>query len=666
MSGSLAKGYLDFALEQGCITTEQFEHVLASNPNVHAALEFAIDRSVIDERRISACLAEMFRTKVYYEFPEKIEIHPEFNALFMAEQRIIPLKPTNLSCIAFVCDPEGFRSVDDVRTLTGMKVIPMSVTWTDFNRVLLSADPSFLDRVHSSESDPDSEEARSEHASEPLVDMKQIDQNTDNHVVAFGQAGSQSNWAAETSKDCQEMNASDDEFFRSISKSKDGTAKSDPSHLPSGNEAATLKTVSKTKQNIEKDDQKRGQPTKPSPLSKRSSRGSVNFKQSSDFVDGMLQLAVELGASDVHVEPYEAEKRLRLRLSGVLEEFSEFNAFLHKNYDPVIARLKIVAGKDIAERRLPQDGAFSYEVGKKQVDIRISFLPTKHGERVVMRILDKSGFDINIHKLGIPSKVKSLILRSIYQTQGIVLVTGPTGSGKSTTLYSALTELNTVERNILTCEDPVEYQLTGVGQVQVRDEIGLTFSSALRSFLRQDPEVILVGEIRDKETADIAIKASLTGHLVLSTLHTNDAVSTITRLINMDIPAYLISASIELVVAQRLVRKLCQTCRAIDDESDFDEAAEMLRIDPKKMPRSAWKPVGCGSCNNTGYSGRVGIYEALRPNDEFKTAIVDGASYAQLKDIALSDGFVTLQEHVAPLVEEGTTSLAECKRILSV
>lgn len=392
-----------------------------------------------------------------------------------------------------------------------------------------------------------------------------------------------------------------------------------------------------------------------------------SFAQVSGCLDAIVAEAMDAGSSDIHIEPYEVECRLRIRESGVLEEKKDYARYVTQNYDALIARIKIVAGLDIAEKRLPQDGAFSYKVKNREIDLRVSILPTKHGERVVMRLLDKSGFEISLANLNLPADSLNVLMRSIYRTQGLVLVTGPTGSGKSTTLYAALTELNCAERNILTAEDPVEYQLDGVGQVQIREDIGLTFEAALRSFLRQDPEVLLIGEIRDRDTADIAIKASLTGHLVLSTLHTNDAVATVTRLINMGIAPYLISASLELVVAQRLLRKICPHCKVPHpDQSEQGEQARFMYGDNFGFQEiTFYHGSGCDACNHTGYKGRVAIYEMFSPSDAAKGLITSGANYATLYEQAKADGLHTLIDDAVRLVGEGTTSLSEVVRVLS-
>jgi len=383
-----------------------------------------------------------------------------------------------------------------------------------------------------------------------------------------------------------------------------------------------------------------------------------------DFVDSLISNAIAMGVSDIHVETFRGSSQVRYRKDGVLKLMDEFEEFLTFNFNAVVTRLKILANLDISERRLPQDGAIVSELSDKTVDIRVSILPTVHGERVVMRILDPDAANFTLSELGIPELGLKRFKDAINSPQGLLLVTGPTGSGKSTTLYAGLKEINNDSINIMTAEDPVEYDLKGVGQVQVRDNIGLTFSSALRSFLRQDPEVIMVGEIRDKETGDIAIKASLTGHLVLSTLHTNDAASTITRLINMGIPNYLITSSLSLIVAQRLARVNCPHCLKDDDEV----AGETLK-DLGFDGMGTCKPqisTGCDRCMDTGVKGRAGIHEILQMNKEIREIIINNGSEQQIVDAAKKAGFLTLQEVGRTLVMEGKISLKEYKRVLVI
>jgi type IV pilus assembly protein PilB len=384
-----------------------------------------------------------------------------------------------------------------------------------------------------------------------------------------------------------------------------------------------------------------------------------------DFTDKILKKAIKLGVSDVHLEMYKKHARMRYRLDGVLMDQKKDNNFLFDHYAAVVTRIKIMSKLDIAERRLPQDGAMSLQVGDKEVDFRVSVLPTSFGERVVMRILDTSSISLTLETLGFQDEDEQAFKDAVDAPQGMVLVTGPTGSGKSTTLYAALKRVNREDVNILTAEDPVEFTLDGVGQVHIKEDIGLTFSAVLRSFLRQDPEVVMVGEIRDKETVDIAVKAALTGHLVLSTLHTNDAVSTITRLINMGVAPYLITSSLTLVVAQRLARKTCENCK-IEDKTATSAKLISIGFTPEESSRLIlYHGKGCSKCNKTGYKGRKGIYEVLRVTDNIKQGILEGLTTPELLKVAKEkDNFSTMQEVGRGFLMQGSISLEEYQRVL--
>lgn len=382
-------------------------------------------------------------------------------------------------------------------------------------------------------------------------------------------------------------------------------------------------------------------------------------KQIIAFVNDMIFDAIKQGASDIHLEMYKDSAAARYRVDGVLKECKALKDMLYANYPAITTRLKIMSSLDISERRLPQDGAITITLPEgRDVDLRVSVLPTVFGERVVMRILDRDGISFDLENLGFPKKEYADVISAFEASQGMVLVTGPTGSGKSTTLYGALKRLNKPGVNILTAEDPVEFTIDGVGQVQIRDDIGLTFASALRSFLRQDPEIILVGEIRDKETADISIKAALTGHLVLSTLHANDSVSTVVRLINMGIPGYLIGAALTLVIAQRLARKICPACK---QPHEGNHEAILLHLGFSAEAAKAAKPfhgAGCEKCNHTGYKGRQGIYEVLKISDAMRAAIVS-EDRQSLKEIAERDGFRSMQIIGRQMVMDGVLTIEE-------
>jgi type IV pilus assembly protein PilB len=379
------------------------------------------------------------------------------------------------------------------------------------------------------------------------------------------------------------------------------------------------------------------------------------------LVNVLLLNAIRKGASDIHCEPYEKKLRIRYRIDGVLHE--EMTPPLRLKA-AMVSRLKIMSQLDIAERRLPQDGRIKLKLGKgREMDFRVSVLPTMWGEKVVMRLLDKGNLQLDMTKLGFDQGPLADFKWAIDQPWGMVLVTGPTGSGKTTTLYSALSDLNKPGVNISTAEDPVEYNLHGINQVQMHDEIGLNFAMALRAFLRQDPDIIMVGEIRDFETAEIAVKASLTGHMVLSTLHTNDAPATISRLLNMGVEPFLITASVNLVLAQRLARKICADCKKpteIDHQAllDLGMTEEQLANNPQVM-----KGAGCQTCNGSGYKGRVALYEVMRFYDDLKERVLQGASAAELKQAAIARGMLTLRMSGITKILAGVTTPEEILRV---
>jgi type IV pilus assembly protein PilB len=377
------------------------------------------------------------------------------------------------------------------------------------------------------------------------------------------------------------------------------------------------------------------------------------------LVNVILSEAITRGASDIHLEPYEKSLRVRYRIDGVLYDVMQPPMKLKA---ALSSRIKIMSELDISERRLPQDGRIKLKIRDKSVDLRVSTLPTLFGEKIVMRILDKSNLSLELTKLGFEEQALKDFHDSIVSPYGMVLVTGPTGSGKTTTLYSALSTVNKIDVNIMTAEDPVEYNLMGINQVHVREEIGLTFAAALRSFLRQDPDIIMVGEIRDFETAEIAVKAALTGHLVLSTIHTNDAPSTVSRLLNMGIEPFLVSASVLLILAQRLCRRVCPKCKV---EEDIPESA-LIDIGFSKDEINTFKcfrGTGCQACSGTGYKGRLALYEVMPVKEEIKEMILRGASTTEIKKTAVSLGMKTLRMSGLTKIKEGVTSIEEILRV---
>ena len=383
------------------------------------------------------------------------------------------------------------------------------------------------------------------------------------------------------------------------------------------------------------------------------------------FSTAVVAEAIKAGVSDIHIEPFRFSSRVRYRNDGILAEQEHFAKFLHSNYGAVVTRFKIMGKLDIAERRLPQDGAIPFKIDGKVIDLRLSILPTATNERIVMRVLNKDAGDISLEQLNFEEQDLKNLRKAIHGTQGLVLVTGPTGSGKTTTLYSILKEVSKPHLNILTAEDPVEYELDGVGQVQIKDDIGYDFQRALRSFLRQDPEIILIGEMRDKETVDIGLKAALTGHLVFSTLHTNDAPSSITRLQNMGTPDYLISAAVSLILAQRLARKTCPNCRVPDEDITPKALADFGFTVEEASRAKVQKGSGCNECKDSGYKGRMGIYEILSVSKPIKEAILRQATTPELKEIAMREGFRTMQDMGRELILTGDLNFREFDRVLS-
>ncbi len=385
--------------------------------------------------------------------------------------------------------------------------------------------------------------------------------------------------------------------------------------------------------------------------------------EAEQFVTSILLDAYKRNVSDMHIESFRTKKQLRFRIDGVLQVQDQYSEEINQRYLATVSILKLLSGARIEEKRMPQDGAIAFSHNKIEFDLRVSFLPVQGGqERVVMRLLRKDSIKLDLADMGFKPDELEKINEAIYATQGLVLVTGPTGSGKTTTLYSILSELNDPKRNILTAEDPIEYELEGIGQSQMKSEINYTFAKALRTFLRQDPEVILVGEIRDQETGNIAVEAALTGHLVCSTLHTNSAVETITRLVNMGIPNYLISSSVSLVIGQRLARKICQDCK-IEDKNASPKLLKQMKL-PADLKPCIGK--GCKSCNNSGYKGRQGIYEILKVSEDMQDGILKNLTIPEMEKVAKKEGFQTMQEIGAGYINDGALSLEEYQRTLFI
>jgi general secretion pathway protein E len=377
------------------------------------------------------------------------------------------------------------------------------------------------------------------------------------------------------------------------------------------------------------------------------------------LVNHLFSQAVKSRASDIHIEPYQQNLQVRFRLDGVLYNILSLPRRLHA---AVVSRIKVMARLNIAEKRLPQDGRIDLKIGERLVDVRVSCLPTAFGERVVLRLLEKSGKLLSMEEIGLSAEALAETKRLLRISHGIVLVTGPTGSGKTTTLYAALSHINSPDKNILTIEDPIEYQIDGIGQMQVNPKINLTFANGLRSMVRQDPDVILVGEIRDLETAEIAIQAALTGHLVFSTLHTNDAASAVTRLIDMGIEPFLVSSAVEAIVAQRLIRLVCQRCREAYQPDEAELAELGLKPNPRRSMR-IFRAKGCQACLETGYRDRTGIYEFLRLTEGIKSLVLKTSDANQIKQAAVAQGMKTLRDDGIRKVVQGRTTISEVMRI---
>ena len=375
------------------------------------------------------------------------------------------------------------------------------------------------------------------------------------------------------------------------------------------------------------------------------------------LVDSIIQSAVRSKASDIHIEPFEHRVAVRYRIDGELQK--QFDS-PKEPLAGLITRIKIMANMDIAERRIPQDGRIFMKIDNENIDLRVSILPTVNGEKVVIRILDKSAFNVDKSTLGIVEDDLEKINNIISKPHGIVLVTGPTGSGKSTTLYSLLKDLNREDKNIITIEDPVEFSMDGINQVNVNTKAGLTFASGLRSILRQDPDIVMLGEIRDSETAEIAVRAAITGHLVLSTIHTNDAPSSIVRLKDMGLAPYLVSSALVGIIAQRLIRKLCVECKEAYEASDYEK--EILGVEKDKN-LTLYRKVGCNKCNNTGYKGRVGIYEIMQVNKEIRELINRDASVEEITNAALKNGMKTLSKSAINVILKGNSTIEELLRV---
>lgn len=623
MKGDFAHGLelLSFALDRGLITAESFKDVEKNIKNKNDnPYKYAVEAGVLDDGKIKAAVAS------YLDLSQidgdcLLDISNECTGLipkkYVVENRVVPISLDKDQLLIAISEPSCLRALNGAKLIANKKLVAGVISHLEMESLLAYIRGETEKPANLKTTMP-----------EPIV----------------------ANTSAKE-YEVKTVTPSIDDLSKTTSKIEVDSAAKLKDDLKEGAAlAAQVEAISKASN-------KKGT---------RFAEGKeTDGRKVIDFVDDIIFSAVEAGASDIHIEPYDKYSQVRFRIDGVLQDQEKYKGYITSNYPAVSTRLKILASLDIAERRLPQDGAIvSALPDGRSIDLRVSVLPTVFGERIVMRILDRGGISFDLDKLGIPERELKQLEAAVDASQGLVLVTGPTGSGKSTTLYGVLRRLNKPDVNILTAEDPVEFTVEGIGQVQVKDDIGLTFSSALRSFLRQDPEVILVGEIRDRDTADIAIKASLTGHLVLSTLHANDSIGTVVRLQNMGVPGYLVGSSLTLVVAQRLARKICPRCKAKDETNKVPRLMSVGFSEEQAESITLYKGVGCTHCSHTGYKGRQGIYEILKVDQDLRAAIVNDASETVLKDLALKSGFKTMQEIGRDMICDGRLTIAEYQRNL--
>lgn len=623
MKGDFAHGLelLSFALDRGLITAESFKDVEKNLKNrSDNPYKYAVDAGILDDGKIKAAVASYLDLS-QIEGDSLLDISNECTGLipkkYVVENRVVPISLDKDQLLVAISEPSCLRALNGAKLIANKKLVAGVISHLEMESLLAYIKGEAEKPANLKTTMPD-----------PIVASPSVKE----HEV-------------------KAVTPSIDDLSKTTSKLE-------------------VENASQLKDDLKEDAALAAQVEA---ISKASNKKATRFAEGKetdgrkviDFVDDIIFSAVEAGASDIHIEPYDKYSQVRFRIDGVLQDQEKYKGYITSNYPAVSTRLKILSSLDIAERRLPQDGAIvSALPDGRSIDLRVSVLPTVFGERIVMRILDRGGISFDLDKLGIPERELKQLESAVDASQGLVLVTGPTGSGKSTTLYGVLRRLNKPDVNILTAEDPVEFTVEGIGQVQVKDDIGLTFSSALRSFLRQDPEVILVGEIRDRDTADIAIKASLTGHLVLSTLHANDSIGTVVRLQNMGVPGYLVGSSLTLVVAQRLARKICPRCKAKDETNKVPRLMSVGFSEEQAESITLYKGVGCTHCSHTGYKGRQGIYEILKVDQDLRAAIVNDASETVLKDLALKSGFKTMQEIGRDMICDGRLTIAEYQRNL--
>ena len=586
-------------LDAGCVTAAQLREALARQQETRQPLgQILCERQVISEETLLKFLGQQYGLATAYPFPS--DVAPQLaNCVPQAWARqhvAVPVNQVGRRLTVALADPANLHVLDEVRFRTGLQVIPVVALESDIRHCMQA--------LYQEQGD-----GRQDGSSAPA--------NTHD--------------AAASARDVSHSN--EGEFH----------VHTVDSILQSEEMASLLDKASSSLRYAQPEAGTEAVVEEESPVAR--------------LVQTILERAAGTGVSDVHLEPDESGVRVRFRLDGVLHTAMTYSLGLR---NAVISRLKILSHLDIAERRLPQDGRMTLELGgQRTVDVRLSVLPSLHGEKAVLRLLNRAGQLVELPALGLDATDTDTFLTALERPHGMILVTGPTGSGKTTTLYAALQVLNTPDVNIVTVEDPVEYHFTGITQVQIKEEIGLGFARILRAFLRQDPDIMMVGEIRDLDTAQIAIRAALTGHRVLSTLHTHDAVRAVTRLLDMGVEPFMVASSVSVIVAQRLVRRICPDCQRPDDRFSTQQLREAGFTDAEATSIAPLRGQGCVACHGTGYKGRIGLFEVLPVSDQFRSRILELQTAEQLKQQALADGLKTIRRSGLDKIKEGLTTMEE-------
>ncbi|MHB0938431.1 MAG: GspE/PulE family protein [Armatimonadota bacterium] len=615
-------------LDSGKISPDQLKQALTLQKSTTEKLgRLLIDLGFVSEHDVLAAYAQQLNVPMFD--PDKMTPDPSVAKVIpdhlIQRYNLIPLRRNGTKLVVAMSDPTNVFALDDLRLITGFEIEPVLATLESINAIRNNGGLS----------------GGGQSASGSKLSAV-------NPTLPAQEAGSKLSGLGNilpTNEDASKMSSSGALDASSSIASGSSSEKSSTADIDSMLEAIRRPDAPGEGSNADDD--------------------SVEIAEDAPIirmVNVLIQNAIKQGASDIHVEPDRRQVRVRYRIDGVLYEVMTLPKFAHA---PLISRLKIMAEMNIAERRIPQDGRIHLRHEKRDFDMRVNVLPTVFGEKCVMRILDQGSVLIGLGRLGFTPEMMASLETLITRPNGMVLATGPTGSGKTTTLYSILNRINSVDKNIITCEDPVEYQLPGVNQVSVNRKAGLTFPVAMRAFLRQDPDIIMVGEIRDLETAEIAVQASLTGHLVLSTLHTNDSPSTIVRLSDMGVEPFLISAAIIGVIAQRLARKLCEHCKE-PDEPPRDALYRLGMSDEEIEGSTFFRAVGCEECMNRGYRGRMGVYELLTLTEELQELVVRRAPLSEVAQAAIASGMITLMKDGLAKVKNGLTTLEEVLRVVSV